>query len=130
MFLCCCSNICSETKKLLICLVMSEVWEGVHIIFLELCNVLLKLAVPLLNNFCFCYFRHSGLKTFHPKLPVSACLIITCHIVPPHYTVQPFNSVFVCSIFSSEYNAFWRCVQAGATYLFVQLCKVSEFSGD
>ncbi len=26
----------------------------------------------------------------------------------------------------SEYNAFWRCVQAGATYLFVQLCKVSE----
>ncbi|TWW79540.1 Transmembrane protein 147 [Takifugu flavidus] len=23
----------------------------------------------------------------------------------------------------SEYNAFWRCVQAGATYLFVQLCK-------
>uniref|UniRef100_V9LBG7 BOS complex subunit TMEM147 n=1 Tax=Callorhinchus milii TaxID=7868 RepID=V9LBG7_CALMI len=24
----------------------------------------------------------------------------------------------------SEYNAFWRCVQAGATYLFVQLCKM------
>lgn len=25
----------------------------------------------------------------------------------------------------SEYNAFWKCVQAGVTYLFVQLCKVS-----
>ncbi|XP_028921157.1 transmembrane protein 147 [Ornithorhynchus anatinus] len=24
----------------------------------------------------------------------------------------------------SEYNAFWRCVQAGASYLFVQLCKM------
>lgn len=24
----------------------------------------------------------------------------------------------------SEYNAFWKCVQAGVTYLFVQLCKV------
>lgn len=31
----------------------------------------------------------------------------------------------MCLIYSSEYNAFWRCVQAGATYLFVQLCKVS-----
>uniref|UniRef100_A0A669DTM7 BOS complex subunit TMEM147 n=1 Tax=Oreochromis niloticus TaxID=8128 RepID=A0A669DTM7_ORENI len=28
------------------------------------------------------------------------------------------------SLVSSEYNAFWRCVQAGATYLFVQLCKM------
>lgn len=26
----------------------------------------------------------------------------------------------------SEYNAFWKCVQAGVTYLFVQLCKVRE----
>ena len=24
----------------------------------------------------------------------------------------------------SEYNAFWKCVQAGVTYLFVQLCKM------
>uniref|UniRef100_A0A803TL46 BOS complex subunit TMEM147 n=1 Tax=Anolis carolinensis TaxID=28377 RepID=A0A803TL46_ANOCA len=24
----------------------------------------------------------------------------------------------------SDYNAFWRCIQAGATYLFVQLCKM------
>ena len=31
-------------------------------------------------------------------------------------------------VYSSEYNAFWRCVQAGATYLFVQLCKVSKLS--
>lgn len=29
--------------------------------------------------------------------------------------------------FRSEYNAFWRCVQAGATYLFVQLCKVLAY---
>lgn len=26
----------------------------------------------------------------------------------------------------SEYNAFWKCVQAGVTYLFVQLCKVRD----
>ncbi len=111
---------------LLICLVMS-VGRGVHIIFLELCSVVLNLAVPLLNTFCFCCFCHSCLKTLHLKLPVLPCLMITCHIVPPYFTVLPFNSVFVCSIFSSEYNAFWRCVQAGATYLFVQLCKVSKF---
>lgn len=28
--------------------------------------------------------------------------------------------------FRSEYNAFWKCVQAGVTYLFVQLCKVRD----
>ncbi|KAF6078078.1 hypothetical protein HJG60_009008 [Phyllostomus discolor] len=33
----------------------------------------------------------------------------------------------LCYMFSrdkSEYNAFWKCVQAGVTYLFVQLCKM------
>ncbi|KAG2470695.1 G3P2 dehydrogenase, partial [Polypterus senegalus] len=34
------------------------------------------------------------------------------------------NDNFVKLISCSEYNAFWRCVQAGATYLFVQLCKM------
>ena len=24
----------------------------------------------------------------------------------------------------SEYSAFWKCVQAGAAYLFTQLCKM------
>uniref|UniRef100_A0A673J9Z9 BOS complex subunit TMEM147 n=1 Tax=Sinocyclocheilus rhinocerous TaxID=307959 RepID=A0A673J9Z9_9TELE len=37
----------------------------------------------------------------------------------------PYFIAYKCSGLS-EYNAFWRCVQAGATYLFVQLCKVSE----
>ncbi|XP_072836457.2 BOS complex subunit TMEM147 isoform X2 [Pogona vitticeps] len=34
----------------------------------------------------------------------------------------PYFITYKCSGLS-EYNAFWRCVQAGATYLFVQLCK-------
>lgn len=37
-----------------------------------------------------------------------------------------FTVFYVLFFPRSEYNAFWRCVQAGATYLFVQLCKVSE----
>uniref|UniRef100_A0A3B4DD17 BOS complex subunit TMEM147 n=1 Tax=Pygocentrus nattereri TaxID=42514 RepID=A0A3B4DD17_PYGNA len=37
----------------------------------------------------------------------------------------PYFITYKCSGLS-EYNAFWRCVQAGATYLFVQLCKVSS----
>lgn len=36
------------------------------------------------------------------------------------------SSLWYLDFDRSEYNAFWRCVQAGATYLFVQLCKVSE----
>uniref|UniRef100_A0A3Q3ELX6 BOS complex subunit TMEM147 n=1 Tax=Labrus bergylta TaxID=56723 RepID=A0A3Q3ELX6_9LABR len=35
----------------------------------------------------------------------------------------PYFITYKCSGLS-EYNAFWRCVQAGATYLFVQLCKM------
>ncbi|XP_038669398.1 transmembrane protein 147 isoform X3 [Scyliorhinus canicula] len=34
----------------------------------------------------------------------------------------PYFIAYKCTGLS-EYNAFWRCVQAGATYLFVQLCK-------
>uniref|UniRef100_A0A803K449 BOS complex subunit TMEM147 n=1 Tax=Xenopus tropicalis TaxID=8364 RepID=A0A803K449_XENTR len=34
----------------------------------------------------------------------------------------PYFITYKCSGLS-EYNAFWRCVQAGATYLCVQLCK-------
>ncbi|RXM90706.1 Transmembrane protein 147 [Acipenser ruthenus] len=34
----------------------------------------------------------------------------------------PYFITYKCSGLS-EYNASWRCVQAGATYLFVQLCK-------
>ncbi|KAK5621884.1 hypothetical protein CRENBAI_003575 [Crenichthys baileyi] len=58
-------------------------------------------------------------------LPTSAC----------HSTTQLLDGVRLTSrVISeadfhqqtglSEYNAFWRCVQAGATYLFVQLCKM------
>ncbi|XP_078060580.1 BOS complex subunit TMEM147 [Mustelus asterias] len=35
----------------------------------------------------------------------------------------PYFIAYKCTGLS-EYNAFWRCVQAGATYLFVQLCKM------
>ncbi|XP_044527122.1 transmembrane protein 147 isoform X2 [Gracilinanus agilis] len=35
----------------------------------------------------------------------------------------PYFITYKCSGLS-EYNAFWKCVQAGATYLFVQLCKM------
>ncbi|XP_018424270.1 PREDICTED: transmembrane protein 147 isoform X2 [Nanorana parkeri] len=35
----------------------------------------------------------------------------------------PYFITYKCSGLS-EYNAFWRCVQAGATYLCVQLCKM------
>ncbi|XP_043837285.1 transmembrane protein 147-like [Dromiciops gliroides] len=35
----------------------------------------------------------------------------------------PYLIMYKCSGLS-EYNAFWKCVQAGATYLFVQLCKM------
>ncbi|VTJ55827.1 Hypothetical predicted protein [Marmota monax] len=35
----------------------------------------------------------------------------------------PYFITYKCSGLS-EYNAFWKCVQAGVTYLFVQLCKV------
>uniref|UniRef100_A0AC11EMS1 Transmembrane protein 147 n=1 Tax=Ovis aries TaxID=9940 RepID=A0AC11EMS1_SHEEP len=34
----------------------------------------------------------------------------------------PYFITYKCSGLS-EYNAFWKCVQAGVTYLFVQLCK-------
>lgn len=67
----------------------------------------------------------------HPTLSASACSALCdnnlsyCALL----FYGPAIQLFVLSIFSSEYNAFWRCVQAGATYLFVQLCKVSELSG-
>ncbi|CAD7692781.1 unnamed protein product [Nyctereutes procyonoides] len=35
----------------------------------------------------------------------------------------PYFITYKCSGLS-EYNAFWKCVQAGVTYLFVQLCKM------
>ncbi|CAM9762194.1 BOS complex subunit TMEM147 isoform X2 [Petromyzon marinus] len=35
----------------------------------------------------------------------------------------PYLITYKCTGLA-EYNAFWRCVQAGATYLFVQLCKM------
>lgn len=35
----------------------------------------------------------------------------------------PGRALTACSR-RSEYNAFWKCVQAGVTYLFVQLCKM------
>ncbi|EDM07718.1 rCG54128, isoform CRA_a [Rattus norvegicus] len=37
----------------------------------------------------------------------------------------PYFITYKCSGLS-EYNAFWKCVQAGVTYLFVQLCKVRD----
>ncbi|KAH3825876.1 transmembrane protein 147-like [Dreissena polymorpha] len=35
----------------------------------------------------------------------------------------PYVLVYKCSGLS-EYSAFWKCVQAGGTYLFTQLCKM------
>ena len=35
-----------------------------------------------------------------------------------------FIIVFSFSPVRSEYGAFWKCVQAGFTYVFVQLCKM------
>ena len=35
------------------------------------------------------------------------------------------NSIHVrIPFYRSEYSAFWKCVQAGAAYLFTQLCKM------
>lgn len=45
---------CLTLRRLLIIfLAMSEVWEGVHIIFLEQCSVLLNMAALWLNNITF-----------------------------------------------------------------------------
>lgn len=42
----CRSNICSESP-LIICLVLSEIWEGLHVIFLQLHSVVLTLYLTL-----------------------------------------------------------------------------------
>lgn len=130
----CCSSICRGTKKSLNnllsnvgglgrgpCNLLSEVWCA------------LEFGGLLLNNITFVsLLTLTALQIVKPCIPGLPRLIITCHIVHACFTVVPFNwlTVIVCSICSSEYNAFWRCVQAGATYLFVQLCKVSELHGD
>lgn len=127
---------CGKRLKslLIICLVMSEVWEGVCLILLQLLSVLVNLVVlPHSNTIhnC-CHILKHCIQNFQ-FLPGLTSFIVTRHIrhsvrAYTNITVQNFNSM--CPIFSSEYNAFWRCVQAGATYLFVQLCKVSELSGN
>lgn len=40
--------------------------------------------------------------------------------------VRVLGRPLTAPFFRSEYNAFWKCVQAGVTYLFVQLCKVRD----
>lgn len=40
--------------------------------------------------------------------------------------VRDLGRPLTAGFFRSEYNAFWKCVQAGVTYLFVQLCKVRD----
>ncbi|TKC45007.1 hypothetical protein EI555_008227 [Monodon monoceros] len=35
----------------------------------------------------------------------------------------PYFITYKCSRLS-EYSAFWKCIQVGITYLFVQLCKM------
>ncbi|KAK3541656.1 hypothetical protein QTP86_034661, partial [Hemibagrus guttatus] len=49
---------------------------------------------------------------------------LACVIRSNRLLLKLLKKLILVLIERSEYNAFWRCVQAGATYLFVQLCKM------